>query len=164
MKMLKSDAYFSADRLHRYWLLRVWDEYLPVCANIGFNPSKADEIRNDNTVSKDIEFARRLGYGALLKLNVHAFRSTDPGALFECADPTGPENTPRDLLRYCVDSHASIVIATWGMLADGVVHWQKHLSEIMNIFPELHCFGRTKSGAPRHTSRIAYSTQLEKFK
>jgi hypothetical protein len=95
-----SEAYLSDDRRYRYWLLRIWDDALPVMANIGANPSTADETVNDPTIRKDIGFATRLGFGGLLKLNVGGFRATKPKDWYNAADPFGPENSIAHLLEY----------------------------------------------------------------
>jgi hypothetical protein len=42
---MRSDAYLSDDRKYRYWLLRVWDDSLPINCTCGVNPSTADERR-----------------------------------------------------------------------------------------------------------------------
>lgn len=49
-ELIKSDAFFSPCRKYRYWLLRIWDETLPLMANIGANPSTADENVDDPTI------------------------------------------------------------------------------------------------------------------
>ncbi len=73
---MRTEAYLSPDRMYRYWLLRVWDDSLPINCICGVNPSKADERENDPTIRKDIGFSERQGFGGLLKVNISAFRST----------------------------------------------------------------------------------------
>jgi len=50
---MKTDAYLSQDRTFRYWLLRVWDDSLPVNCSCGVNPSTADERENDGETGHD---------------------------------------------------------------------------------------------------------------
>ena len=64
--LLKSDAVFSPDRLHRYGLWRIWDDDLPKVLFIGLNPSTADELKNDPTIRRCIGYAKDWGYGCLL--------------------------------------------------------------------------------------------------
>ena len=116
MSESRCDAYFSPDRKYRYWLLRVWDEALPIMGNIGNNPSTADERENDPTIRKDIGFATRLGFGGLLKLNAGAYRSTDPKKWLEAADPFGPENTAEHLKQYLAEFKTTLTAVTWGKL------------------------------------------------
>ena len=159
-KMKVSDAYFSPDRKHRYWLIRIWDDKLPVMANIGANPSTADEIKNDRTVSKDIGFAQRLCYGGLLKLNVGGFRATKPQDWYQASDPFGPKNTPKDFIRYIEQFNAKIVVAAWGEVIGPFAYAGER---IRVAIPELWCFGCTANGSPRHTCRIPYDTPLEPY-
>src|SRR5947209_3183504 len=95
-----SDAYISPDGQYRYWLIRKWDKLLPVIAVIGVNPSTADATANDATIRKDIGFARRLGYGGVLKLNVAAFRARDPKVCKAASDPIGPHNSVQHIYEY----------------------------------------------------------------
>lgn len=157
---IKTDAYFSPDRKHRYWLLRVWDESLPIVANIGVNPSTADEKENDPTIRKDIGFAERLGYGGLLKLNVGALRATDPRKWRKGWDRIGTENTADHLVAYAQHFGAEKTIAAWGKNGNYAIG---QCEAIRRAFPELWCFGRNPDGSPRHTLMLPYSTALELF-
>src|SRR5579871_1658566 len=109
---MKTDAYFSDDRKYRYWLLRVWDDALPVNCTCGVNPSTADEKENDPTIRKDIGFSERQGFGGLLKVNLSAFCSTDPkGARYQ---PIGEFNTPSHIRQYYEKFHAKQMTFCWG--------------------------------------------------
>lgn len=158
--VMKTDAYFSPDRVYRYWLIRVWDESLPVVANIGVNPSTADEKDNDHTITKDIGFARRLGYGGLLKLNVGALCATDPRKWRKAFDRIGPENTAEHLVQYAKQFGVDKTIAAWGKNGNYAVG---RCEAIKQAFPELWCFGKNNDGTPRHTLMLPYSTVLERF-
>lgn len=157
---MKSEAHFSPDRAYRYWLLRVWDDRLPVVANIGVNPSTADERLNDPTVRKDIGFAARLGYGGLLKLNVGAFRATDPRKWRKAVDPIGRFNTAEHLRSYMAEFKTEKAIAAWGKNG---MYFVGRCEAIAREIPELYCFGRNSDGSPRHTLMLPYSTPLERF-
>ena len=90
---MRTEAYLSDDRAFRYWLLRYWNESLPLMALIGSNPSTADEKKDDPTIRREIGFAERLGFGGILKLNVGAFRATNPKDWKDARDPFGPGNS-----------------------------------------------------------------------
>jgi hypothetical protein len=157
---LKSDAYLSPDRTYRYWLLRVWDERKPLACWIGVNPSTADEHTNDQTITKEIGFSSRLGFGGLLKLNVGAYRETDPRKMRKAPDPIGPENTAQHLLEYAVGFGPEITIAAWGKNGN---YLAGQCEAIVREFPLLYCLGKNSDGTPRHPLMLAYSTQLERF-
>src|ERR1051325_9294736 len=136
---LESAAYFSPDRLYRYWLIRIWDRALPIMSVIGINPSTADEQVDDPTVRKAIGFAKRLGYGGLLMLNVGGYRSTDPKNWRIQKDPIGTENTSIHLLKYVKQFNAEKVIAAWGKNGN---YSPRECQEIINIFPDIYCWGK----------------------
>ena len=73
-------AHFSDDRLHRYDLHRRVGESDKIVTFVMLNPSTADEVNNDPTVKRCIEYARGWGFGRLIVVNIFAYRSTAPGA------------------------------------------------------------------------------------
>lgn len=82
-------ATFSDDEKYRYCLDIVWNPAFMLMTVIGLNPSTADHMKDDNTIRRVIGFAGKWGYGGLRMLNAFALRSTDPKAMFKCADPDG---------------------------------------------------------------------------
>jgi hypothetical protein len=61
----EAGAAFSEDRRHRYELWRIWDRKVRKMVVIGLNPSTADETKNDPTIRRCIDFARRWGFARL---------------------------------------------------------------------------------------------------
>lgn len=155
---MRTDAYLSDDRLYRYWLLRVWDESLPLLCPIGVNPSTAAEKENDATIRKEIGFGERNGFGGLLKLNAGAFRATDPRDWRKAVDPIGRENTVDHLKGYISQFKPSKVIACWGKNGN---FCRSQCDAIIREIPSLWCFGKNSDGTPRHPLMLPYTTQLE---
>jgi len=153
---MRTDAYFSPDRVYRYWLIRVWDDSLPVNCTCGVNPSTADERENDPTIRKDIGFSERQGFGGLLKVNVSAFRSTDPRPAR--AHSIGAENSATDIRAYYELFGCQQFIACWGRNGR---YLQWYVDMLLLEFTEAVCFGRNSDGTPRHTLMLPYTTQLE---
>lgn len=153
-------AYFSADRKYRYWLKIVWNPDLPLLIVIGLNPSTADELKDDPTVRKCKEFARRLHCGGLLMLNIFSFRATKPEVMMLEEDPIGPENN-RILLEHVCSRTAFITIAAWGVNG---VH-RKRCYEVESMLKgRLRCLRITpKTGHPEHPLYIPYATELVDF-
>lgn len=158
--MMRGDAYLSTDQKFRYWLIRVWDDSLPMMTNIGCNPSTADALLNDPTIRKDIGFATRLGFGGLLKLNVGAYRATDPRQWQKAFDPFGPENTVEHLRKYMTEFKANEVVVTWGKC---IGKFSGRADSIARQLGDTWCLGRTSDGTPRHTLMLPYTTQLERY-
>ena len=157
---MKTDAYFSPDRIYRYWLVRIWNDALPLFCTFGVNPSTADERTDDATIRKDMGFAARLGFGGVLKLNVGAFRATDPREWRKAADPIGPENTLGHLKSYLAQFRPKKTVACWGRNGN---YAKDQCARIAREIVPLYCFGRNPDGTPRHTLMLPYSTQLEPF-
>lgn len=154
------DAYISDDGKYRYWLIRVWNSRLPLLAVIGVNPSTADWRKDDHTIRKDIGFASRLHFGGLLKLNVAAYRETDPRKCRKAIDPIGPENSVYHLMQYIGHFKPARVTAAWGKNGR---YFVGRCEAIEREIPNLYCFGRNNDGSPRHPLMLSYSTAVEPF-
>lgn len=77
------------------------------------NPSTADATQDDPTIRRCIGFARAWGAARLTVVNLFAFRSTDPDALYSMskAEAIGPEN---DQHIWEVWNQSKLVICAWG--------------------------------------------------
>src|SRR5208282_2620744 len=153
---MRTDAYLSNDRSYRYWLLRVWDDSLPVNCTCGVNPSTADERENDPTIRKDIGFSERQGFGGLLKVNLSAFRSTVPKPAR--LQPIGEFNTPAHIRQYFDAWRAKQFTACWGRNGK---YFENQAKALLAEFSDAVCFGKNPDGTPRHTLMLPYSSQLE---
>lgn len=140
-----SDALFSPCRTWRYTLHRVWDASQGLLMVIGLNPSTADEINNDPTVTRCINYARDWGFGGLIMTNAFAYRSTDPLAMKKAmVDPVGPDN---DYWLQRMAEEAKLILAAWGN--HGL--WRNRQAHILDLIPQdIYCLGLTRLGAPRH--------------
>lgn len=138
-----STATFSDDMKYRYVLERAWSATKGRCVFICLNPSTADEVKNDPTVSRCLNYAKSWGYGSFVMLNAFALRSTDPGNLYGDPDPVGPENDKWILEEI---KKASIIIAAWGTHAK----LDRRHEKLMDMLPDLFCLGTTKDGYPKH--------------
>ena len=160
---MRSEAYFSDDRMFRYWLLRVWDEALPLYALICCNPSTASELENDPTIRRVMGFGKLYGYGGVVMLNVGAFRATDPKDWKAAVDPFGPRNTIECLQTYLNQFKPVLTVAAWGkpaMISQRGVH---RAEAIKKAITGMRCWGRNADGSPRHPLMLPYSTLLEPF-
>jgi len=106
-----SSAEFSPDRVHRYELWRTWDKSKGIAMFIGLNPSTADEIKNDPTVTRCINYAKKWGYGGMIMSNIFAYRATDPKIMKGATDPVGPDN---DEWLVKSSKEAGLIVAAWG--------------------------------------------------
>lgn len=162
----QSGAVFSDCRTWRYALWRQWrwESHANCVMFIGLNPSTADEVKNDTTVSKCIGFAKRWGYGGIYMMNLFAFRATYPKDMVVADDPVGPGND--EAFGY-YRSRVGMVVAAWGSMETRYrpnLQWQSRIQRVQDcLWQPIYCLGRTKDGSPRHPSRIGYDTKRELF-
>jgi len=157
----------SEDGLYRTWLVRKWDVELPTLYVVMLNPSTADGTKDDQTVRRLIFFATLWGFGAVCVANLFTFRATQPGELYLCADPFGPD---RDR---CLEN------AVQGATVPGsklVVAWgaNRAVQDFAAVGPlgiyagrygvPLYCFGKNADGSPKHPCRLPNSTELERWR
>ena len=148
---------------YRYLLTREFGG-VSTCLFIMLNPSSADAVQDDPTVRRCIGFARRGGFGRLEVVNLYAFRSTSPSALFTALDPVGPDNVSE--IREAL-GRADMVIAAWGNNA-GVNDNSGRVGEVMALIERsgkpVKCFGFTRQGQPRHPLYLRSDAGLMPFK
>lgn len=150
-------AVFSECRTYRYLLLRIWDKQVPPLVLVMLNPSTADELNNDPTVERCVRRARALGAGGLIVVNIFAYRSTDPEALREVADPVGPEND--HYILQAITGPRFAVICAWGK--DGLINGRQDAVRtlIVGAGVQVMALGLNKDGTPTHPLYIAYERQ-----
>lgn len=140
---MKTDAKLSKCRKYRYALWKTWDGSKPYAMIIGLNPSKADEIEDDPTITRCINFAKSWGFGGVCMANLFAYRATAPIDMMAANDPIGSEN---DYWLKELATDAGIVVAAWGN--DG--SYLERSNQVKSFFPDLHCLKMNKSGEPAH--------------
>jgi hypothetical protein len=156
---MERSALISPDGLYRYWLRRKWRDGPGYLLWIMLNPSTADALEDDTTIRKCVGFATKWGYSDLYVVNMFAFRTTYPTELKQAADPVGPDND-KWILQLAVG--ATGIVAGWGDSGPPKLV-RERLPRIAYAVreAEVFCIGHTKSGAPRHPSRLGYSTPIE---
>lgn len=161
--LAKLKTKFSKDRLYRYLLVR---EIAPtatprVLGAIGLNPSKANEVENDPTVTRWLSLARREQCSHLLVGNLFAIRSTDRTGVLQCSDPVGADN---DYWLLALAQQSHILLASWG--ADKAVQRFGRDQTVLELLRRYHiwCLGRTSQGHPKHPLYLRSDTPLELYR
>lgn len=143
----RSSAIFDVTLTYRYRLTRSWGDGAGAIAWVMLNPSTAEAGIDDPTIRRVVGFSRSWGFAACLVVNLFAFRSSDPKALVEVADPVGPHN---DLVVERTISGADAVVAAWGnggaLLERGAVMRRLLGRNARQTF----AIGMTAAGEPRH--------------
>lgn len=145
-----SGAVLSDDRRHRYWLWRIWDRKLPLLVVTMFNPSTADERKDDPTVQRLCGWARRWGYGGVLIVNLHSIRSSDPAEVLAMDPQRRWGDAQHHALAHALDiaeRQETPVLLAWGDLAQGddITPFREAAAGLDFI-----CLGTNASGRPKH--------------
>jgi len=144
-------AEFSKNRTYRYWLSREWAPSQGRVLWILLNPSTADAERDDPTMRRCHRFSADWGYGAMIVLNLWAYRSPYPKRLVGVKDPVGPQN---DYWFGWWAERMDLCLVGWGASFEPLARarWNKVLGilELHNQAVDPLCLGRTRSGAPQH--------------
>lgn len=141
----KQGAVVSNCGKYRYALWRrARDDNDRVLTFIGLNPSTADAFVDDPTIRRCIGFARDLGFGRLLMLNLFAYCATKPAEMRKAFDPIGPLNS--DVLRTAARV-SGMIVAAWGVHGT-FMEREKQVRSILH--GKLHVLQWTKAGHPSH--------------
>lgn len=146
-------ALFSSCGTWRYTLKRAWGTG-GACLFVMLNPSTADLQHDDPTVAKCQRYARRWGYDELRVANIFALRATDPRALYDHADPVGPDNDDW-ILRQAAD--ADLIVCAWG--THGAYRDRgAEVARTLAAHHALHALTITKGGHPGHPLYLSESS------
>ncbi|WP_104761721.1 DUF1643 domain-containing protein [Helicobacter cetorum] len=153
---MKRSADLSTCRKYRYALYRIWNETRSYAMFIGLNPSTADEVNDDNTIRRCIDFARNWDFGGLVMVNLFAYRTTYPCELFKQDDPIGKDNDKKIIE---LAKNAGIVVGAWG---NNGSHRNRSM-EVKKLISNLHYLKLNKSGEPTHPLYIPKTTMPKPF-
>ncbi len=141
-------AAFSDCGKYRYLLSRIWsDDKIAMC--IGLNPSNAGSTKDDPTITRLIKTLTHLGYGGLKMVNLYAYISSNPKVLHEVPDPL------KDNDKWIITTAFGCqeIIFCWG----GFKNIDYRAKQMINLFPNGKCFGKTKEGRPWHPLAMMYA-------
>ena len=148
-------AYISADLQYRYRLERTWNPERGWVLFVMLNPSTADGMKDDRTITKCMRFARDWKYGGLVVANLFAYRSPHPAELLEVDDPVGPENDAT--LAALRDSHG-MTLCAWGNNGRLMGRDEAVFNLLTAGGRPVHCLGVTGNKNPYHPRNVPYGT------
>ncbi|MDP3520852.1 MAG: DUF1643 domain-containing protein [Hydrogenophaga sp.] len=147
----------------RWTLTRTWDAR-PTLVACMFNPSTADALEDDPTISLLSHIASHNGYGTLVVVNGVPIRSPDPAPAYAMlSDNAAGEPAAVAAMRENLDhilaktETAGAFLLAWGALAEKTQASKNWFDELvthvaLSLPPggQVFCLGRTASGAPLH--------------
>jgi hypothetical protein len=161
---LAAAVFDSPAREYRYLLTRIWDPKVKPVVFLMLNPSTADALEDDATIRRltheENGFARTMGAGGVVVVNLFALRSTDPRALLRHPDPVGRDNDR--FIRRAV-AMGSKVICAWGAAPVAGERGRAVAVELGRRGVALRCLGTTSLGQPRHPLYLPKGAALESW-
>jgi hypothetical protein len=162
---IRKTANISEDCRYRYELTRRWGDgdELPF---LMLNPSDADAERDDPTIRRCMEFARREGASGIIVANLFAWRTPRPDELRRADDPFGSDNrTAIEMIATRSIESGMPVVCAWG--CRGMLHGadKTAIDMMWRVGPGaiLKCLGKTKASHPRHPLYVRGDQPLEAF-
>ena len=150
-----SSAKISDCGKYRYELIREWStlDHAPSTVKEGqvvfclLNPSTADAVNDDRTITRCVGFAQNWGYSRLVVVNLYAYRTPDPDELPQCSDPVGANND-----KYILNNtkEAALFVAGWGRKRKGLVRDNFVLDILRSSGIVVHALGVNADGTPKH--------------
>jgi len=155
--MRRNAVFAGAERIE---LSRHWGPG-PVACVIGCNPSTADALKDDPTTLWWTAWFQLFGFGGYRAVNLYPFCTSSPAECRKKADWHLTDDWyARDQMLMTNLPHvgevakaADQVFVCWGNIAwddDWIEHVIQEIQEGVEPYPDLWCWGKTKSGAPTH--------------
>lgn len=153
---------------HRLRLWRTWDPDLPSVVFVGLNPSTADAVESDPTLTRMIGFAKREGFGGVQVINLYTYRTKNPREMWALPNDKRHCGSLQFAEIETACRHAKVAIICWGNGQATKKTDKKMLGLAAKIMVEdlrdhgmaLKCFGRTKDGQPKHPLYLPKQTPL----
>lgn len=156
-----SGALFSEGNRYRYALWRKWEIGGDNLLFIGLNPSTANDVRDDPTIRRMINFAKGWGFSGLFVGNLFSIVSADPLVLHFATSVEFPDG-PNDVAIKRMRELCTLVIVGWGVYAKKVSI--KRPAAVLDLVGEpIYCLKTTKVGEPSHPLYLPANTKLSRY-
>ena len=126
------------------------------------NPSTADEVQSDPTVTRCKNYAKLWGYNRIYICNIFAYRSTDAFVLYKIEDPIGELNNNYILnIAGLVDT----VVCAWGNHGE----YQNRGREVVKLLTDagyndkLYALKVNKTGHPAHPLYLRKNQEIFRY-
>lgn len=145
-------AKLDSKRIHRYYLYRIWNKYLPQLAFIGLNPSTANEDRNDPTINKIINITHHNRYGGFYMFNLFTIISPDPKVLHKDVDDF---EYNLSIIKNFTQHLKMKIVFCWGNFE---THGRDKI--IQELFKDVYALKINRNGSPAHPLYLPSVTKL----
>ncbi|NJL46565.1 MAG: DUF1643 domain-containing protein [Leptolyngbyaceae cyanobacterium SM2_5_2] len=143
---------------YRYSLERQWQAEAPRLTVLMLNPSRADERIDDPTIRRCMALAQGWGFGAIVVVNLFAYRTAHPKELQAVANPIGPDN---DNVLVAAAAQADCLLLAWG---NGGQLYQRDQAVLALLEPyraRWCAIARNRTGQPCHPLYVRRDAELK---
>ena len=150
---MRGEAEFCPASKNRFLLKREWNKSKKKILYIMYNPSKADESKDDPTIRRLINFSKKFDYGGFFVGNLYTFISSNPNKI--------------DRSKNISKKNIKILIKLINSVSDVVYAWGNNTEEPNFLKKKVKspmCLGKNKDGSPRHPLYLPSNSKLLKFR
>ena len=156
----KAGAVFDRTGQYRYLLFREFEKGEGTVAFVMLNPHRADETKNDPTITRCARFAQDWGFARLEVTNLFALCARTPREFLLADDPVG--NLNESYLHRSLSSVDQIIIA-WGNYGGYLNRSREFLELAASYKTRLYCLAKNKSGEPKHPLYVSKRTRPKEY-
>lgn len=151
----------SDDNKYRYELTRTWDEEKPKGVMIGINPSKATQLKGDNTATNAMNFFIDNNFGEMKIVNLYPYMCTKPSELRNRESSYDNINNEY-IFKAC--EQAELILIAWGYAKDDYTNRKYEVLNLIKPFKhKIKCFEDNRGNKPQHLRILSESWKLVNF-
>ena len=151
---------FSKDNKYRYMLTKVWDDKKPSAVLLGINPSKATELKGDNTATNAMNYFIDQGYGSMIIINLFAYMCTYTKDL-KNRDKKYDKLNDKYIIKAC--NRSELILVAWGYEKKYVNKKNKTKILVKGYGKKVICFEDENGKKPQHLRIIRDVWRLVDF-
>lgn len=145
----------------RYVLRRTWGIEPPLVFCM-LNPSTANALEDDQTISKICRYGKRMGYGGIVVVNLFAYRTKSPEVLAKNGWQIGPDND-KHIINECL---GQAVCVAWGANVRKAGPGRDRATEVMQLLhniSDVYALEQTADFIPKHPLYLRGDLELERL-
>ena len=149
----------SDDERYRFLLKRIWDKDKDNATLIMLNPSKANLLNSDMTITNTMNYLIDKGFGSMTVVNLFPFMATLPKDLVGHKEDFKMENN-KFITEACKNAGSIFVGWIRGENKNRIKEVEVILREYSN---KVYCFQDVKGIKPRHPRNITNKWTVHKY-
>ncbi len=158
-KSIIHSTVMSDDGKYRFLLKRIWDKEKENATLVMLNPSKANLLKSDMTITNTMNFLMDKGFGSMSVVNLFPFMATTPKDLIGHKKDYKREND-KFIIEACENADSIFVGWVRGENKNRVKEVEVILRGYSN---KVYCFQDNKGIKPRHPRNITDKWTVHKY-